>query len=168
MQHFDFTYGKTKTSGDVNCWFIFLIGKTKNLQVKKIVEMTVSKVHFFTCRFLFSWSWKQKFYSSKYEQNILHWFLSKITEINIMLKYPRPCPKAHVILIQLKLVTSMVNKYLFQIILGHLCNQLHIGNWSFSWIWMFFQLILGKVGHVTNSNFSKTNRFWLTVLLPCL
>ena len=33
---------------------------------------------------------------------------------------------------------------------------------------MFFQLILGKVGHVTNSNFSKTNRFWLTVLLPCL
>ena len=43
---------KQKTTGDFTCRFIFLIGKTKNLQVKKFVKMTLVIVQFFSCRFL--------------------------------------------------------------------------------------------------------------------
>ena len=43
---------KQKATDDFTCRFIFLIGKTKNLQVKKFVKMNWVKVQFFTCRFL--------------------------------------------------------------------------------------------------------------------
>ena len=36
---------KQKTTDDFTCRFIFLIGKTKNLQVKKFVKMNLVKVH---------------------------------------------------------------------------------------------------------------------------
>ena len=74
---------KQKTIDNFTCRLIFLIGKTKDLQVRKFVKMNLVKVQFFTCRFLFSLLGKQKIYRWQPPVDFLLLFVNNLFFISL-------------------------------------------------------------------------------------